>query len=91
VGEVLSGAPAWDRAQRRLELAKDGWFARGKRMSHASTKSPAGAACATFDLRDTDERARAEVAKQETDRRLRSVHGPARYSLIRVTSTWEMK
>ena len=38
-------------------------------MSHASTNSLPGGAYATLDLRDGDEAARAQMAKQEGDRR----------------------
>ncbi len=90
--EVLDAAPAGDQAERRLELTEDRRFARGEAHVARQHELAAGAADATLDLRDGDETAGAQMAKQERDRASPvSFAASSRYSAIRVTSTCEMK
>ena len=60
---------AGEHAERRLELAEDRRLARGEAHVARQHELAAGAADATLDLRDGDEAARAQMAKQERDRR----------------------
>jgi hypothetical protein len=59
--------PAGDQAERRLDLPEDGRFARGEAHVARQDELAAGAADATFDLRDGDEATGAEVAEQGSD------------------------
>jgi hypothetical protein len=68
--EVLRGAPAGEQTERRLDLSKDCCLSRGETHVARQYELAAGAAHATLDLRDADQAARAEMAKQEGDRRL---------------------
>ena len=67
---MLGAAPAGDHAERRLELTEDRRLARGKAHVARQHELAAGAAYATLDLRDGDEAACAQMAKQQGDRRL---------------------
>jgi hypothetical protein len=90
--EVLGGAPAGEQTERRLYLTENRSLSRGKAHVARQHELAAGAAYATLDLRDGDEAACAQMAKQEGDRRFA---GQLRRRLAvlfdPVTSTWEMK
>ena len=67
--EVLGGAAAGDLTERRLELRENGGLPRGEPHVAREHELAAARSHATLDLRDGDETARAQVAKQERDRR----------------------
>jgi hypothetical protein len=62
--------PPGEQTERRLELAEDRRFARGKAHVAGEHELAAGAADAALDLRNGDEAARAQMAKQEGNRRI---------------------
>jgi hypothetical protein len=68
--EVLGGASAGEQTERRLELTEDRRLSRGKAHVAGQHELAAGAADATLDLRDGDEAAHAQMAKQEGDRQI---------------------
>jgi hypothetical protein len=65
--EVLGGAAAGNLAERRLELREDRRLARREAHVARQHELAAGGANAPVDLRDADEAARAQVAKQQRD------------------------
>jgi hypothetical protein len=67
---VLRGACAGDHADGRLELTENRRLPRSEPHVACQHELAANAAHATLDLRDRDEAAGAQVAKQEADRRL---------------------
>ena len=67
---MLRGASTGELTERRLELTKDRRLARGEAHVARQHELAARSTDATLDLRDRDEPARAQIAKQETDRRL---------------------
>ena len=67
--EVLRGAAAGEHAECRLELPEDRRLSRGEAHVARQHELTARAAHAALDLRDRDEPARAQVVKQEGDRR----------------------
>jgi hypothetical protein len=65
--EVLNAAPTRDRSKPRLRLSENRRLSRGKAHVARQYELAAGGAYATLDLRDSDEAACAQVAKQEGD------------------------
>ena len=66
---MLDGAAAREQTERRLELAEDRRLARGEAHVARQHELAARGADATLDLRDRDEPARAQMAKQKGNRR----------------------
>ena len=89
---MLDAARARDHPEPWLGLTEDRRFACGEPHVAGQHEFAAGATDAPFDLRDAHEAACAQMVHQEPDRRLpASLAAAGRYSMIRVTSTWEMK
>ena len=90
--KVLDGARAGYRTEPGLRLTENRRLPRGIAHVAREHELAAGAAHASFDLRDRDEPACAQMAKQKTDRRFADkLRRLLPVSLILVTSTWEMK
>ena len=66
---LLGCAAAGEQTERRLHLTEDRRLARAKAHVAGQHELAAGAAYATLDLRDGDQAAGAQMAKQEGDRR----------------------